>query len=173
VRARPSTRVVVTALLTAVLAAGCGVRPSAVITGGPAPTRPVRGAVLYLVADAALAPVLRPAPRDPSPAEVLALLGGGPTGDERAVGLTSEVPAALAPVTVAAGATGGVDVVVSVDVATLSDPAVDQIVCTVGDALTTTGPITLTGAGTTRGPRTCPFERAGTQVPERPGPPPR
>jgi hypothetical protein len=155
-------------VLIAVLNAGCGVRPSGVITGGPAPTGqmgrpgppvqsgPAMGAALYFVADSSLTPVLRPTPERLSPTQTLALLQDGPNRDERAANLTSEVPAGLDPVAVT-DASGNVDVVVSADVTTLSATAVDQIVCTVRDALSTTAPITLTSDAGTRGPRICPL----------------
>ena len=155
--------------LIAVLGAGCGVRPSGVITGGPAPTvavdrpglpappaPPGEGAVLYFVANSSLTPVLRPTRTHLSLKQTLALLLDGPDGDERAANLTSEVPTGLGPVTVAVDASGNVDVVVSADVTTLSTTAVDQIVCTVRDAMPTAAPITLTSGATAREPRTCP-----------------
>jgi hypothetical protein len=158
------TRVVLIAVLTAVLAAGCGVRPSGVITGGPAPVVPAVdgppapwGAVLYFLADSALRKVLRPTRQRLSPAQALALLQDGPVGDERAANLTTEVPTGLDPVSVTTAASGDVDVVVSVDVSTLSDTAVDQIVCTVRDALPTAAPITVSSGAATREPRLCPL----------------
>jgi hypothetical protein len=144
--------------LIALLTAGCGVRPSGVITGGPAPTEHARGVTLYFLANSSLAPVLRPPTRQPMwPTQTLALLQHGPNGDERAANLTSEVPTRLDPVTVTTDASGNVDVVVSADVRTLSTRAVDQIVCTVRDALSTTAPITLTSEAATRGPGICPL----------------
>jgi hypothetical protein len=155
-------------VLIAVLSAGCGVRPSGVITGGPAPTGPAlgrpgsapgpaQGTALYFLADSSLTLVLRPARQRLSPTQTLALLQDGPNGDERAENVTSEVPTGLDPVTVTTDASGNVEVVVSADVTTLSATAVDQIVCTVRDALSTTAPITLTSDATTRGPRICPL----------------
>jgi len=154
-------------VLTAVLCAGCGVRPTGVITGGPAPTgdafgRPGappgrEGAALYLLADSALTPVLRATRQRLSPTQTLALLQEGPNVDERAANLTSEVPAGLDAVSVTADASGDVTVLVSADVRTLSAKAVDQIVCTVRDALPATAPITLTSDAATRGPRACPL----------------
>ncbi|HEV7653105.1 MAG TPA: hypothetical protein VGP26_33530 [Actinophytocola sp.] len=160
-------RVVLIAVLIAVLDAGCGVRPSGVITGGPAPTGPAlgrpdappgrsEGADLYFLADSSLTPVLRRTNQRLSPTQTLALLQDGPNGDELAANLTSEVPTGLDPVTVTADVSGNVDVVVSADVTTLSTTAVDQIVCTIRDALSTAKPITLTSAAATRGPRICP-----------------
>jgi hypothetical protein len=158
--------VVLVAVLTAVLTAGCGVRPSGVITGGPAPTKavgdwseqpPMWGATLYFLAGSALRQVLRPTRQQLSPTQVLALLQDGPSGYERAAALTSEVPTGLGPVTVTTGASGDVDVVVAADVTTLSPAAVDQIVCTVRDALSTTTPVTVTSGAATRGPRICPL----------------
>jgi hypothetical protein len=151
-------------VLIAVLTAGCGVRPSGVITGGPAPTiavldgrPPALGVALYFLADSSLTQVLRPTRQRLSPTQILALLQDGPNGDERAGDLTSEVPTGLGPVTVTTDVSGNVDVVVSVDVTTLSTTAVDQIVCTVRDALSTAAPITVTSGATTREPRICPL----------------
>lgn len=150
-------RVVPMLVFIAVLIAGCGVRPSGVITGGPAPTGPARGVTLYLLADASLTPVLRPAHQPLWPTQTLALLEHGPNDDERAANLTSEVPTGLGPVSVTPDPSGNVEVVVSADVRKLSPTAVDQIVCTVRDALSTSEPITLTSDAATRGPRTCPI----------------
>jgi len=49
------------------------------------------------------------------------------------------------------------EVCVTADVAKLSAPAVDQIVCTVRDALSPTGRITLVSSAARRGPQTCPL----------------
>jgi hypothetical protein len=155
-------------VLIAVLCGGCGVRPSGVITGGPAPSgraygppdapgAPDQGTALYFLAGTTLTPVLRPANRRVSPAQTLSLLQNGPNADERAAKLTSEVPAGLAPVIISTDGSGLVVVVVSADATTLSTRAVDQIVCTVRDALPTTAPITVTSEGATREPRTCPL----------------
>jgi hypothetical protein len=164
--ARVVSIVLITAVVTALVTAGCGVRPSGVITGGPAPTKqvvdgppPAWGAILYFVAGSALAPVVRPTRQRPSPAQALALLQDGPTGDERAVALTSEVPAGLAPAAVSTDPAGNVEVRVAADVTALSATAVDQIVCTVRDALPTTAAITVTSGGARRGPRSCPIPR--------------
>ncbi|HKN96350.1 MAG TPA: hypothetical protein VJX10_04480 [Pseudonocardiaceae bacterium] len=143
-------------MLIAVLTAGCGVRPSGVITGGPAPTEQVGGVALYFLDNSSLTPVFRPTRQRLSPQQALVLLQHGPNGDERAANLTSQVPTGLDPVTVTIDASGNVDVVVSADVTTLSTTAVDQIVCTVHAALPTAAPITLTSHAKTRGPRTCP-----------------
>jgi hypothetical protein len=157
-------------VLVAVLTAGCGVRPSGVITGDPAPTvqalgrpgapssgGPVESAVLYFLAGSTLTPARRQTSGHLSPTQALALLQHGPDGDEPAANLTTEVPTGLDPVTVTTTASGTVDVVVSADVTALSSTAVDQIVCTVGRALPTTAPITLSSPAATRKPRTCPL----------------
>ena len=144
-------------VLIAVLNAGCGVRPSGVITGRPAPTGAAEGAVLYFLANSSLTMVRRSTRQHLSPTQTLALLQDGPNRDDRAANLTSEVPTGLDPVTVTIDASGNVDVVVSADVTTLSTTAIDQIVCTVREALSTTAPITLTSDAATRGPRICPL----------------
>lgn len=144
-------------VLIALLGAGCGVRPSGVIRGGPAPTATADGVTLYFLDGSSLTPVLRPTRQPLWAAQTLELLQSGPNRDEQAEGLTSEVPTGLDPVTVTTDPAGTVAVVVSVDVTTLSTTAVDQIVCTVRDALAATAPITLTSNAATRGPLTCPL----------------
>lgn len=144
-----------TALIT-VLSAGCGVRPSGVIPGRPAPTVSVDGVTLYFLANSSLTPVLRPTRRPLWLTQVLELLQEGPNHDERAWNLRTEVPTELDPVSVTE-ASGKVTVVLSADVTALSTRAVDQIVCTVRDALSTAAPVILTSDAATRGPRSCPL----------------
>jgi hypothetical protein len=126
-------------LATALLVTACGVRPSGVIRGGPAPTA-ASSATVYLVADGRVAPVRRP-----DTASALALLAAGPTADELGQGFTTELPAGT---TLTAS---GTTVTVSVDVTSLSTNAVAQIVCTAGPA-----PVTLVGGDRSRGPLACP-----------------
>ncbi|MGW3888005.1 hypothetical protein ACWD69_04905 [Micromonospora chokoriensis] len=167
-------------LLVAVLTAGCGVRPTAVITGRAAVSGPTEGIGVYLLAQGELALVLRqpkatqaapavtcsPASLDGSscqPAQAVALLAAGPSEDERASGLTSEVPAGLVPVTVTPGGQGfGLTMTTTGAVRTLSANAVDQIICTATDAAAQVGlvsslaPVTIVGPDGARPPRRCP-----------------
>src|SRR5262245_23209562 len=100
-------------VLIALLTAGCGVRPTGVITGGPAPTGrafarpgepappgPARSAPLYFLADSSLTPVLRHTRQSLSPTQTLTLLQQGPDADELAASLTSDVPTGLDPISV-------------------------------------------------------------------------
>ncbi|WP_433308502.1 hypothetical protein ACQP0U_18020 [Micromonospora sp. CA-269861] len=152
-------------LLGTLLAAGCGVRPSAVITGRPAVSGPGQGVALYLVGQGELVLVLRSATAEPAPANVLALLAAGPEETERRQGLTSEVPAGLDPVTVtsAADQSGGLTVRTTTAARALSVNAVNQIVCTVADAAAQTGftnssaPVTIVGPDGARPPQRCPI----------------
>ncbi|MCG5441567.1 hypothetical protein NIE79_001694 [Micromonospora sp. NIE79] len=152
-------------LLGTLLATGCGVRPSAVITGRPAVSGPAQGVGLYLLAQGELVLVLRPATGDSAPANNLALLAAGPEVNERRQGLTSEVPAGLDPVTVtsAADQSGGLTVRTNTAARALSENAVDQIVCTVADAAAQTGftnsstPVTIVGPDGARPPQRCPI----------------
>lgn len=154
-----------TVLLGTLLTAGCGVRPSAVITGRPAVSGPVQGVGIYLLAQGELVLVVRPATADPTPASILALLAAGPEEDERLQGLTSEVPAGLDPVTVTSTTdqSGGLTVRTATSARALSVNAVNQIVCTLADAAPRTGvanssaPVTLVGPGGARPPRRCPI----------------
>ncbi|MEN3609836.1 hypothetical protein AAH979_09830 [Plantactinospora sp. ZYX-F-223] len=147
------------ALLTA-LAAGCGVRPSAVITGGAAPPGPAQGVGLFFVAEHRVTLVLRPSTPPGSVDGALALLLAGPDPTERELGYTTEIPSGAAPATVAASDPSGTTVRLGTDVTALSATAVDQIVCTVRYALPDGEPtdrtlVTLTGPDGSRGPRGC------------------
>ena len=155
-------------LLFALLAAGCGVRPSAVITGRSAVSGPSGGTGVYLLSDGELALVLRPSKIGPSPtlspADTLALLAAGPTESERNAGFTSEVPAGIAPAGVTPSADqSGITVKTTVPVLSLSTLAADQIICTVAGAVASTGqgtsfaPVTLVGPDGARPPWPCPL----------------
>ncbi|SNT11716.1 hypothetical protein SAMN05421812_103238 [Asanoa hainanensis] len=142
--------------LLALVLAGCGVRPSDVITGGPAPASTVEGVRFYLLSDDQPTVVLRglkPMKLD----DLLSLLADGPTEAERAAGLTSEVPPGIAPVKV--GTAGdGVLVSLSTDVRGLSVLAVVQIVCTI-QGVAGAAPVTLVNGEQRRGPLSCPGYR--------------
>jgi len=131
--------------------AGCGVRPSGVIPGVPAPVGAVTGTVLYLVRDGHPVLTLRQSTVDQSPIGALTLLAAGPTPDERSRGLTSEVPADALPLAVADSASG-VTVTFSSDVSVLSTVAIEQIACTVVSGT----PVTVAGGNERRDPVTCP-----------------
>ncbi|MEU7971316.1 hypothetical protein AB0B48_04685 [Micromonospora sp. NPDC049089] len=152
-------------LLLTLVAAGCGVRPSTVITGRPPVSGSAQGAWLYLLARGELELVLRPVNTAPSPAAALSLLAAGPQANERAQGFTSDVPAGLDPVTVTAGTGRTGDLTVRADIAAraLSEQAVDQIICTTVaaaaqvSAATTNTTVTIVGSDGDRGPRACPI----------------
>ncbi|MEU4551775.1 hypothetical protein EV382_2164 [Micromonospora violae] len=152
-------------LLSTLLAAGCGVRPSDVITGRSAVSGPAQGFGLYLVAQGDIVLVVRPARAVPDTATILALLAAGPAENERRQGFTSEVPAGFDPVTVTptADQTDGVTVRTATAARALSVNAVHQIVCTAADAAartglaTSTGPVTIVGPDGARPPRRCPI----------------
>ncbi|GLZ61483.1 MULTISPECIES: hypothetical protein [Micromonospora] len=152
-------------LLGPLLTAGCGVRPSVVITGRPAVSGPAQGVGLYLVAQGELVLVLRPVKGDSSPNKALALLAAGPQPNERGQGLTSDVPTGLNPVvevTPAAGRFGGLTVRVTGTAQALSPTATDQIICTVSDAaaqaglVASSGPVTIVGSDGAQPARRCP-----------------
>lgn len=134
------------AIIAVLLVASCGVRPTGVIRGGPAPTGSVAGANVFLLLDGKLTSVTRP---DSLFSEGLALLTAGPTAQEQAQGFTSEVPPGLT-LTAQNGT-----VTSSADVSGLSTLAVDQIVCT-AVAAAGVSPVTLVGGGQIRGPARCP-----------------
>jgi len=142
-------RLVFALLLAASMLGGCGVRPSEVITGRPAPGGSAEGIPLYLLADGQLTLVLRTAKQvDP-----LTLLALGPTVEERGRGLTSEVPPGILPIARSTDP-GGVVVRTGFDVTALSTAAVDQIVCTASPGRL---PVSFVGPGDRLGPLVCPL----------------
>lgn len=129
-------------VVLALLLAGCGVQPTDPIRGAPA-----TGAMIYLIQRGAPAPALRPTRNQVSVTDAIGLLADGPTAAERDAGFTTEVPAAVAPMTVE-----GATVNLQVDPNSLSLNGVQQIACTASAP----GPVTLVGGGQSRGPITCP-----------------
>ncbi|GAA4856122.1 hypothetical protein [Saccharopolyspora cebuensis] len=142
-----------------VLLAGCGVQPSGVIRGASPPSGPVEpstATTLHFVSDGRLVAVRRPGP-PLARADVLALLAAGPTEQERARGLGSEVPPEAAPFSATPRSSGRMLVTTAVPTARLSGTAVEQIACTA--AATDPGGTTrveLLGAGSARTTGHCP-----------------
>ncbi|MCF0096388.1 hypothetical protein B0E54_05253 [Micromonospora sp. MH99] len=155
-RRRVTRTLLAVGLLLTLLTAGCGVRPSDVITGRAAVSGPSAGAGLYLISHGELALVLRatkPGPGPSSPADALALLAAGPTPTEREAGLSSEVPSDAAPAKVAPSVDEpGITVTMSGAVLPLSTVAANQIICTVVFSMSGNGatPVTLVGPDGTR-----------------------
>lgn len=138
-----------------VMLAGCGVQPSGVIRGITPPTgalAPGATVTLYLVSGGTVVPVTRPT-GPLSRSQTLILLANGPTDDERARGLTTEVPRDAAPFTVTADPSGRVLVSLATSPDELSTVAVDQITCT---TLAGRGEVILLGQDRERGPVSCP-----------------
>jgi len=152
-------RLLLAALVLLLAVAGCGVRPSGVITGGDPPhgaVQPSATITLYLVKDGQLAAVTRPGGPPLSQADTLALLAAGPNAREQAQGLTSEVPPGAGPFSVSADSAGHFVVTVSTPAGQLSTMAVEQIVCTaVATAPGGLVQVTVVGAGQSVGPRNC------------------
>jgi len=156
-----SARLLVAGLLPLLVVAGCGVRPSGVITGGDPPHGAVQPTTttitLYLVRNGQLSAVKRPGGPPLSPADTLALLAAGPTAQEQAQGLTSDVPPGAGPFSVTADLAGRVVVTPSTPARQLSTMAVAQIACTAA-ATAPGGPadVTIAGAGPRIDLGTCP-----------------
>ncbi|WP_394614163.1 GerMN domain-containing protein [Lentzea sp. JNUCC 0626] len=133
------------ALVLAVLTA-CGIRPTDPIPGLEAPSGPVENTSpsLFWLLGGKVVPVPRPE-GSLSGRDVVALLAQGPSLDEQARGLTSEVPFDAAPATVDR-VSNGLDVTISGDVSQLSGAAVQQIVCTLL-ALQPVGTVNVRGGG--------------------------
>jgi hypothetical protein len=159
VRTGLARRVLAAGLVSLVAVAGCGVRPSGVITGGDPPSGAVvrtTTITLYLVKNGRLSAVTRPGDLL-SQADTLALLAAGPTAREQAHGLTTDVPPEAGPFSVTAKPAGHLVVTLSTPASELSTLAVEQIACTAAaTAPESPAQVTVVGAGQRVGPRNCP-----------------
>ncbi|MDR8413615.1 hypothetical protein MTP10_33375 [Nonomuraea sp. 3-1Str] len=155
-------RMLAAGLVSLVATAGCGVRPSDAISVGDPPSGAVEPApatmtTLYLVENGRLHAVTRLTRRPMFPADTLALLAAGPSAQEQANGLTTDVPPEAGPFSVTAESAGHLVVTLSTAADELSTLAVEQIVCTAAaKAPETRAQVTVVGAGQRVGPRSCP-----------------
>jgi hypothetical protein len=137
-----SARAVV--VLLALGLAGCGIPTTGPISFGEPPQAGPIGEQLYFILDDKLRPTLRPAPSDDPQADVVTnvvdRLVAGPLPDERAAGITTEVPPGLGAFMNDRQTTGPgqtVDVYLFGRVANDDDPtrlstlAAAQLVCTI------------------------------------------
>jgi hypothetical protein len=169
VRTGLAHRVLAAGLVSLVAMAGCGVRPSGVITGGNPPSgavEPNTTITLYLVKNGRLSAVSRPGPA-PSHADTLALLAAGPNPREQALGLTTDVPHGSGPFSVTAKSAGHLVVTVSTPAGELSTLAVGQIVCTATAMLSPglpAAPSPMDGPGPPPAPLATPTPDSSVQV---------
>lgn len=158
-RAGLARRVLAAGLVSLVAVAGCGVRPSGVITGADPPSggvAPTTAITIYLVTNSRLSAVTRPG-GPLSQADTLALLAAGPTARERAHGLTTDVPPDAGPFSVTAKPAGRLVVTLSTPAGELSTLAVEQIVCTAAaTAPESLARVTVVGAEQGVDSRNCP-----------------
>jgi hypothetical protein len=149
-----------TAALAAValLAAGCGIQPTGVVSAGPAPS--VAGPrfdllTLYFLLDGQLAPVQRPWPGTRTPEIALAQLFDGPSDEERKMGYTSLLPIGFDAKIEITAADGTPTVTVPFPLQKLQPDGMSQIACTTVAAVLSenqyvgSGGITLAGPGLT------------------------
>ncbi|QUQ71069.1 hypothetical protein [Kutzneria sp. CA-103260] len=157
----------------------CGIRPSTVIRGQEAPHGTVTSLIVYLLQHGSLRAVSRPLPPTPSKdstyynipypgvQDALNALMAGPTAAETAGGLTSELPSTGAGAYMLSGESNVYQVYIKTpDGGPISQHAVDQVVCTVAAAFTSTGYRSeentvqvqvLDSKGARRSPQTCPM----------------
>ncbi|TVT54212.1 hypothetical protein FNH05_10695 [Amycolatopsis rhizosphaerae] len=131
------------ALLISLLAlGGCGVRPTGVVAAGEPAVGVGTGPALYFVAAGRVRPVTRPLGYLGDPATALRLLADGPTPGEAAAGFGTALPPHLG-LSVPGFRDGNVTVRISPmsvsDFVVLSEPAIEQVVCTTVAAFVRTG----------------------------------
>ncbi|MBB5083951.1 hypothetical protein [Nonomuraea endophytica] len=146
-------------LVSLVAAAGCGVRPSDAISAGAPPSGSVAPAMtvtLYLVKNSRLTGVTRPRIRPMFLPDILAQLAAGPTAEERARGLTTDVPPEANPIAVTVKSPSRLVLNPSIPGSELSPLAVQQIVCTTAALQENPDEISVVGSGQSVDPRDCP-----------------
>ncbi|MEV7616354.1 hypothetical protein [Streptomyces sp. NPDC089799] len=158
-------------VLLALLAAGCGVKPTGIIESGRPASMAVAGegersSMIYLIGPTGLlTPVQRHNYPPYSAPDLLRLLADGPTQDERKAGLRSNLPvipdpkqrARPAVVEYPEGRDGPTRVTLAYRVADLTAAARRQLVCTTAFATSRSGhaQVILTGPDTTLPATSC------------------
>ncbi|MFK0250803.1 hypothetical protein ACIQUM_39425 [Amycolatopsis azurea] len=139
-------KALLTVLAAAALVTACGVQPTGVVPAGPGPSiqdtggrQLLGGLTLYFVSDGRVIRVTRPTEGYVSPEGAIRILLKGPTEREAAQGLTTFVPVGLDKVTVYPGDPSSLSLPFSVR--KLSDQAINQLVCTMIAASTSTGQV--------------------------------
>lgn len=129
---------VATVLVTAAALAGCGITDTDALPAG----QPVQGGLtensnqllrVYFVTQEGTWPVSRPAPSGNRLQQAMNALLAGPTAEERARGLITELPSSTRPVR-ATTIRGRVELRLPWQVRTLRPVAVSQLVCTAAAA---------------------------------------
>ncbi|MFG2292457.1 hypothetical protein [Streptomyces sp. NPDC048603] len=158
-------------VLPALLAAGCGVKPTGVVESGRPATLTVAGegdrsSMIYLIGPTGLiTPVQRHHYPPYSAPDLLRLLAIGPTEEEQKVGLRSDLPTVpdlkerLRPAVIdyPSGSGGATRATLAYPVADLTEAARRQLVCTIAFSTSQGGrtPVILTGPDTSLPPTPC------------------
>ncbi|MFD7256966.1 hypothetical protein [Streptomyces sp. NPDC059874] len=133
-------RAVTAALLSPLLLAGCGIKPTGPVDSGSAATVPVAvpeefSVVYFLTPEGRLAPVPQRDVPQPAPIQVLTRLLDGPGRKEQEAGLTTQVPSVhgkrLDVSAISNTAPGVITVALPFAVQDLTPTARRQLVCTV------------------------------------------
>ncbi|MFI6909939.1 hypothetical protein ACIBKY_52365 [Nonomuraea sp. NPDC050394] len=162
-RAGLSRSVLAAGLVSLVAVTGCGVRPSDAISAGRPPSggvaAPAMKVTLYLVKNGRLSVVTRPRMRPMFLTDILGLLVEGPTAEERARDLTTDVPSGAGPIAATVKSSDHLVLNPSTPGSELSPLAVRQIVCTAAALPGSPAKISVVGAGQSVDPSDCPGRR--------------
>ncbi len=152
-------------LVVLVLVSACGVKPTGVVSAGPAPTlrNPDSGrgtdAILYFVLDGRVAPVTRSNGSKVGVETALSMLLAGPTAGEVAEGYVTALPARSGPIVLAPGSPPAITL--SFPLKPIGSVGINQLVCTAFAALAAQsgdaadGTISLTGTDVQLPYQTC------------------
>ncbi|WIV53444.1 hypothetical protein [Amycolatopsis nalaikhensis] len=153
-------------LAVLLVVSACGVKPTGVVSAGPAPTLRSPGGsgrgtdlILYFVIDGRVAPVTRPTGTAVGVSAALSILLSGPSSDEAAEGYATMLPPERGPVALSPGPPAMINV--PFPLKPLPPLAVNQLVCTAFAALAAEGSyvvegvITLSGTDTQLPSLTC------------------
>jgi hypothetical protein len=139
------------------LVSACGVKPTPVVSAGPAPTlrdpaSEGRGTdlILYFVLADRVTPVVRPSAGVVGIESALTMLMDGPSADERAGGYTTELPGWSGGITSTPGPP--TTITVPFPLRPITGAGINQLVCTAFAALAAQGGYTVDGTIALVGP---------------------
>ncbi|MEU5263501.1 hypothetical protein [Amycolatopsis sp. NPDC021455] len=146
-------------LAVVLLVSACGIKPTPVVSAGPAPTlrSPASdgqstGVILYFLVDGRLTPVVRPANRTVTVEETLTMLLDGPTVDEHAEGYRTMLPVRTGPVTVTVSPGRPPTISLPFPLRPITGVALNQLACTASAALAVQGGSGVDGTVSFAGP---------------------
>lgn len=144
-------------LVVVLLVSACGVKPTGVVSAGPAPTLRNPGssgrgtdAILYFIIDGRVAPVTRSTGTTVGVETALSMLLAGPSTDEAADGYVTNLPYRTGPIELAPGPKA--TITFAFPLKPITSAGINQLVCTAFAALAAQGGYSVDGTIALVGP---------------------